>query len=293
MLISLLFFFLVGGGTSFIVAITKPLVDVQVVEIQNVLASEQELMLDLNVRAVNPNLFPVVIDDIDVNIFAKSRYVGTERFWRDHESDVARFGRAGRRKRADIARTARCVGEADCKYNSTLNQLTFSRGGVDKGTDPIPNDPAGDQQTMLIGRVFRLDSTLTFEASPWNHEYSTSKGQIRLARPGNTTEKGGTERWERVLQHPFELIVAGVIQYQLPLSSRFHSSSISSSIKVTPDSDDDTGDPKHTPEKNDTVSISMPKLHRRTTPFSMAVPEGETLKAVRSLIAMTRRAFVA
>ncbi|OJJ58462.1 hypothetical protein ASPSYDRAFT_89210 [Aspergillus sydowii CBS 593.65] len=292
-LISLLFFFLVGGGTSFIVAITKPLVDVQVVEIQNVLASEQELMLDLNVRAVNPNLFPVVIDDIDVNIFAKSRYVGTERFWRDHESDVARFGRAGRRKRADIARTARCVGEADCKYNSTLNQLTFSRGGVDKGTDPIPNDPAGDQQTMLIGRVFRLDSTLTFEASPWNHEYSTSKGQIRLARPGNTTEKGGTERWERVLQHPFELIVAGVIQYQLPLSSRFHSSSISSSIKVTPDSDDDTGDPKHTPEKNDTVSISMPKLHRRTTPFSMAVPEGETLKAVRSLIAMTRRAFVA
>ncbi|KAL4783622.1 vacuolar segregation subunit 7-domain-containing protein [Aspergillus varians] len=287
-LISLLFFLLVGGGTSFIVAITKPLLDVQVLEIQNVLASEQELMLDLNVQAINPNLFPVVIDDIDVNIFAKSRYVGTESLWRDQESDPARFGRAERRKRADMARTARCADDIDCKNDDLIDQLIQPRGGVDKGTDPIPSDPAGDQQTMLIGRVFRLDSTLTFEASPWNHESSTSKGQIRLARPGNTTEKGGTERWERVLQHPFELIVAGVVQYQLPLSSRFHSSSISSSIRVTPDGDDDNGDS----QKNGTVGVFMTKPFHRSPP-NTAISEGETLKAVRALITMTRRAFVA
>jgi hypothetical protein len=253
-LISLLFFLLVGGGTSFIVAITKPLLDVQVLNIQNVLASEQELMLDLNVQAINPNIFPVVVDDIDVNIFAKSRYVGSDKFWRDHGSDSARLGVAERRKRADVTRTARCTDSLDCEYNGLLNQLTpYADGGVDKGTDPIPDDPAGDPQNMLIGRVFRLDSTLTFEASPWNHEPSTSKGQIRLARPGNTTEKGGSERWERVLQHPFDLIVAGVIHYQLPLSSRFHSASISSSIRVTPDGDINNGDPDHTPDTNETV----------------------------------------
>ncbi|KAL4916937.1 vacuolar segregation subunit 7-domain-containing protein [Aspergillus aurantiobrunneus] len=290
-LISLLFFLLVGGGTSFIVSITKPLLDVQVLDIQNVLASEQELMLDLNVQAINPNLFPVVIDDIDVNIFAKSRFVGTESFWRDHGSDLARFGRSERRKRAEITRTARCADGIGCKDDGLLDQQAQPGGGVDKGTDPIPSDPAGDQQTMLIGRVFRLDSALTFEASPWNHEPSASKGQIRLARPGNTTEKGGTERWERVLQHPFELIVAGVVQYQLPLSSRFHSSSISSSIKVTPNGDDENA-----PKKNETVSISMTKPFRRSspsTPPSTAVLEGETLKAIRALITMTRRAFVA
>ncbi|KAL4925929.1 putative phospholipid metabolism enzyme regulator [Aspergillus undulatus] len=279
-LISLLFFLLVGGGTSFIVAITKPLVDVQVLEIQNVLASEQELMLDLNVEAVNPNIFPVVVDNIDVNIFAKSRYVGTEQFWRDYGPDDARLGRAERRKRADITRTARCAGDIDCENDYMVDQMTRSHGkggGVDKGTDPIPSDPAGDQQTMLIGRVFRLDSTLTFEASPWNHEPSTSKGQIRLARPGNGTEKGGTERWERVLQHPFELIVAGVVKYQLPLSSRFHSSSISSSIKWTPDDggDDDNGDKKH--KKDETVSISMTQPFRRDLPNTVT-PEGETLR---------------
>ncbi|KAL4942023.1 hypothetical protein BDV06DRAFT_212193 [Aspergillus oleicola] len=294
-LISLLFFLLIGGGTSFIVAITKPLVDVQVLEIQNVLASEQELMLDLNVQAVNPNLFPVVIDDIDVNIFAKSRYVGTEQFWRDYAAESARLGRAERKKRADITRTTRCADDIDCEYNGLVDQMTRPKsknGGVDKGTDPIPSDPAGDQQTMLIGRVFRLDSTLTFEASPWNHEASTSKGQIRLARPGNTTEKGGTERWERVLQHPFELIVAGVVQYQLPLSSRFHSSSISSSIKWTPDDGDGDDDGDHKHKKNETVALYSPDLSRRSLPDA-AVPEGETLKAIRSLITKTRQVFVA
>ncbi|KAL2872294.1 putative phospholipid metabolism enzyme regulator [Aspergillus lucknowensis] len=293
-LISVLFLLLVGGGTSFIVAITKPLLDVKVLEIQNVLASEQELMLDLNVQAVNPNLFPVVIDDIDVNIFAKSRYVGTDKFWRDHDSDLTRFPRLERRRRADIARTARCADGLVCDNAAGLSdQLTHTQdGGVDKGTDPIPDDPAGDPQTMLIGRVFRLDSALTFEASPWNHAPSTSKGQIRLARPGNSTEKGGTERWERVLQHPFELIVGGVVQYQLPLSSRFHSASISSSIKVTPDGDVGDDDPDRTPGKNETAGVSTTKLYRQNLP-NTGVPEGETLKAVRTLMTMTRRAFVA
>ncbi|KAL4875722.1 vacuolar segregation subunit 7-domain-containing protein [Aspergillus karnatakaensis] len=291
-LISLLFFLLVGGGTSFIVAITKPLVDVEVLNIQNVLASEQELMLDLNVQAINPNIFPVVVDDIDVNIFAKSRYVGSEKFWRDHEFD-ARLGVAERRKRADVARMARCT-DIDCERDGLIDQLTsHSKGGVDKGTDPIPDDPAGDPQTMLIGRVFRLDSTLTFEASPWNHDPSTSKGQIRLARPGNTTEKGGTERWEKVLQHPFDLIVAGVIQYQLPLSSRFHSASISAGIKVTPDGDGDIDNGN--PDKNETATVSVARrsFDRIDTPAATALPEGETLKAIRALIASTRRAFVA
>ncbi|CBF70698.1 hypothetical protein AN5857.2 [Aspergillus nidulans FGSC A4] len=290
-LISLLFVLLVGGGTSFIVAITKPLLDVQVVDIQNVLASEQELMLDLNVQAINPNLFPVVIDDINVDIFAKSRYVGTDQFWREDAPSLARLARVERKKRADVTHTTHCTDGLDCESNGLVGQVGRwkPKGGVDKGTDPIPSDPAGDHQTMLIGRVFRLDSTLTFEASPWHYEPSTSKGQIRLSRPGNSTEKGGTERWERVLQHPFELIVAGAVQYQLPLSSRFHSSSISSSIRVTPDGDDDSDGEKQDSNEGETVSIAVSGESLPNT----ALPGGETLKAIRALTTKTHRAFVA
>ena len=204
LIISFVLMLLIGGSTTFIIAVTKPLLDLEVTAVQNVLASEQEIMLDLNVQAANPNLFPVAVDDLDVNIFARSRFVGTDGFWR---------------------------------------RLASSRGGgVDHGTDPMkPSDPVRDSQTMLLGRVFLFDSPVVFEPSPWNSAISSSMGQIRLARPGNKTEEGGTERWERVLQHPFELIVRGVVKYQLALSSRVYSSPISSSVKVTPDDEDHSG----------------------------------------------------
>ncbi|CAG8210141.1 unnamed protein product [Penicillium olsonii] len=253
-IIFLLLLIVAGGATSFIVAATQPLLDVQVIAIQNVLASEQELMLDLNVQAVNPNLFPVTIDDTDVNIFAKSGYVGTDKFWREHGAeDLDNFPRVEQsRRRWQLSRAVRCMGSVDClKEAMGGHTAPHASDGVDKGTDP-PEDPEGDPKSMLLGRVFRFDSPLSFESSPWNHRTSSSKGQIRLNRPGNKTETGGTERWERVLQHPFELTVRGVVKYQLPLSSRYLSASISSSIKVVPDTED-----PDTPDKgNQTARIT-------------------------------------
>lgn len=265
----LMLLIIVGGVTSFIVAATKTLLDVQVVAVQNVLASEQEIMLDLNVEALNPNIFPVTIDDTDINIFAKSRYVGTDKFWRDHGSDeeLDRFPRVEQsRRRWHLSQVVRCLGNMDCVRDavSRQSQSPHTRDGVDRGTDPI-TDPEGDSQTMLLGRVFRFDSPLSFEASPWNWAPSTSKGQIRLPRPGNKTEEGGSERWERVLQHPFDLIVRGVVKYQLPLNSRYHSSSISSSVRVIPDNETQPPtdpDPTPTPPSNETARISLTK---RTT----------------------------
>jgi hypothetical protein len=260
-----------GGAASFITAATKTLLDVQVVAIQNVLASEQEIMLDLRVEAVNPNIFPVTIDDADVNIFAKSRYVGTESSWQENSSDVELY-RTPRveqsRRRWYLSRLVRCLGNTECVEEAMNGHSKGpSDGGVDKGTDPI-GDPEGDPQTMLLGRVFRFDSPLSFEASPWGHLMSTSKGQIRLARPGNKTESGGTERWERVLQHPFDLIVRGVVKYQLPLSSRFHSASISSTVRVIPDDDTHNPDsPDSTPPSNETAP-HLSLVRRTTTPSS-------------------------
>ncbi|KAK1141466.1 Vacuolar inheritance and morphology protein [Aspergillus melleus] len=301
--IGLLLLVVIGGATSFIVAITKPLLDVEVLAIQNVLASEQEIMLDLNVQAVNPNLFPVAIDDVDINIFAKSRFVGTDKFWRDHGSDGSQFPRIeASKKRSELARLARCSGSgaADCLVNETRSNdpIMHTRDGVDKGTDPIPSDPAGDPQTMLLGRVFRFDSPLTFESSPWNHSPSVSQGQIRLARPGNKTEEGGTERWERVLQHQFDLIVRGVVKYQLPLSSRLHSASVSSSVKVTPDSngnDPEDGDnPNPSPGGNETASISTTRLYRRDLPRPRRLDIRQSaIESVRARFGMAGRVFTA
>lgn len=154
----------------------------------------------------------IQINDLDVNIFAKSKHVGTKQ------------------RRGGLA----------------------SSGGVDEGNDPIA-DPEGDSQIMLLGRIFEFDSPLIFEASPLRHHSQSSVGELRLSNPGNETEEGGTERWEKVIKHPFELIVRGVLKYQLPLSSRIRTASIRASVIVHPDEGvDTTSTPRisetHTPD---------------------------------------------
>lgn len=203
------------GIATFVMAVNRPMMDVSIKHIQNVLASEQEIMLDLHVEAVNMNLFAITVSDLDVNLFAESPYVGTTEEWKGGE------------------KTLRWVKRGN--YWPPWQ----SQDGVDEGTDPI-DDPEPGTQKMLLGRIFEFDSPLVFDASPVRRIRSSSVGEIRLAKPGNQTEEGGSARWERVLQHPFDLIVRGVIKYQLPLSSKSRSAKIGSRIKVLPS--DDTGD---------------------------------------------------
>lgn len=211
MLLSVLLIIFGTGGLLF--ATTKPMYDVAVQEIQNVIASELELMFDLSVSATNPNVMAVTIMDMDVNVFAKSRYVSADVV----EQSKSRSVRRSRSRLQDQPMQTR---------NSTRDN-----GGVDEGTDPIDEDP----QTMLLGRIFHFDSPLTFDGSPIRRLAQNSSGEVRLQRPGNRGEAGGSERWERVLQHPFELIVKGILKYELPLNGKVVTASIGSSITVKPE----------------------------------------------------------
>ena len=226
LLLVTLFLFICSGIGTFVMAVNRPLLDVEIRKIINVLASEEELMLDLDVEAVNPNLFAVTVTDLDVNIFAQSPYVGTHMDWhRQHPGSGLRLSIAERRVR---------------QTGWFWPDPTHADDGVDEGTDP--DDPEGAQK-MLLGRVTELDSPLTFEPAPIRRTSSSSVGEIRLQKPGNKTEVGGSERWERVLLHDFDLIVRGVIKYQLPLSSKVRSVKVGGRKIVHPDSEDkETGD---------------------------------------------------
>lgn len=213
---------LVAGAVGFLFATTKPLYAVEAREIQNVLASEQEIMLDLLVQAINPNIIAVTVADMDVNIFAKSKYVGTDRWWREHHQFWS--ADAKRRRRRPISSEEKSLAPTHRTYSTLDDDLT----------DPI-EDPERDSQTMLLGRIFHFDSGLTFEGSSLKRHLHFSVGELRLAKPGNKTEAGGTERWERVIQHPFELIVRGILRYTLPLSSHVHTAPVGVSVIVHPE----------------------------------------------------------
>lgn len=238
-LLAVMVILVVGGGVGFLFATSKPLQDVTVLAIENVLASEQELMMDLCVEGINPNIMAVSIAELDVNVFAKSRYVGTDKLWREHswEAAVAQ-NRATRKQRHRM-------GENFPDYDHVgpqADNVVHTSDGVDHGTDPISDPDDLDPQTMLLGQISEFDSPLIFDSSPFAHEAHNVSGAVRLMKPGNKTEDGGTERWERVIQHPFELIVRGVLQYQLPISSRTHKIPMGVRVQVDPkDSLDDKG----------------------------------------------------
>jgi hypothetical protein len=114
---------------------------------------------------------------------------------------------------------------------------------------------------MLLGHVYQLDSPLTFDGSFWRRHTRYSTASLRLNKPGNQTELGGTERWERVLRHPFELIVRGVLKYQIPLGGSKHTASVSSSILVQPERGIDD------PDEEFKIKSSLPKFRlARFTP---------------------------
>lgn len=224
-LLGLIVLVLCVAVATFVVGLNQPLLSVKVRHLQNVLATEQELMLDMHVDAINTNIFAITVSDLDVNVFAESAFVGTPSEWRSGQRNLRWAKRQG--------------ASEDVGYEFHWPWEPVSpNDGVDEGTDPI-DEPEPGMQKMLLGRVLEFDSPLVFDASPIRRARSTSIGEIQLAQPGNQTEVGGSDRWERVLQHPFDLIVRGVVKYQLPLSSKTRSVKIASRAKVKPESDEE------------------------------------------------------
>lgn len=200
----------ISGAIGFMFATSQPLTNIELIGMNNVLASEQELMLDITVKAKNPNVVVVAIDSADIEVFAKSPHAGTDSEWWRRPHDSGTFS-ARRRKR------------------------TNPKTREDPTVDPPLDDNAPN---MRLGTIRKFDSPLSFEGSFFHQGVSSSTGAVRLHRPGNGTD-GGSERWERILDDEFDLILKGVLKYSLPLSQRIRSVAISGRTHVKPNSAND------------------------------------------------------
>ncbi|KXL47799.1 hypothetical protein M433DRAFT_60344 [Acidomyces richmondensis BFW] len=241
------------SAVAFLAMSNRPMYDVKIRRIQNVLASEQEIMLDLLVGAVNPNVLGITVSNMDVNVFAKSKHVGNSPLHFDRSATLVSLPSNRPRTRRDSSPAANDGNSNPWQDLSGRRHGLATNGGVDHGTDPPEDDDLEkDAQTMLLGRIFHFDQALMFEASPIKRHPHFSLGEVRLAQPGNETETGGSARWETVLKYPFELIVRGVLKYQLPVSNRMQSVSVGASVVVHPeDGVDDAGNMRVEPINHD------------------------------------------
>ncbi|CAI6100554.1 unnamed protein product [Clonostachys chloroleuca] len=205
LVLTMMFLLVITGAIGFMFATSQPMTDIEIVSINNVVTSKQVLMFDVTVKAHNPNIVVVTIDQANLEIFAKSEHGGE-----DDDGDWWRMPRRG-------------------------------HGGVHTLDDPINDPPTDDDDSrpnVLLGRITEFDSPLTFEGSLFHKGTSSSTGEMQLTNPGNGTN-GGSERWERIYQDEFDLIVKGVVKYTLPLSARVRSATVSGRQLVKPNSAND------------------------------------------------------
>jgi hypothetical protein len=205
----------ITGAIGFMFATSQPMTGIEIVRIQNVVTSEQVIMFDLTVKAHNPNIVVVTVDQANFEIFAKTEHAGTDSDWWKRPVDD----------------------------HGDLHALD------DPVNDPPVDDPDDDDSkpNVLLGRITEFDSPLTFEGSLFHRGTSSSTGQMQLEHPGNSTS-GGSERWERIYQNEFDLIVKGVVKYSLPLSARVRSATVSGRTHVKPNSANDPS-----PKPNNTI----------------------------------------
>jgi Vac7-like protein len=238
---------LIFGVVCFLFAMSKPLMDVSIIEINNVIASEQELMIDLVVQAMNPNLVPITISNLDVNAFAKSKYVGSEKWWREHGREPA-----GNDTDALIPSQAQRTKQRLLRRRP-LSKITRRDADIiisDPPSEPPSNDPSAGKQTMLLGHILKFDNPLIFDGSFWRRQPHYSTGSLRLSKPGNHTEAGGTERWERVLKHDFDLQIRGVLTYTIPLGGRTVNNPVNGITTIKGNGDDEE-DPDNSGEDDE------------------------------------------
>ncbi|KAF7550973.1 hypothetical protein G7046_g7845 [Stylonectria norvegica] len=203
LVLAMMLMLLVAGAIGFMFATSQPMTGIEITAIHNVVTSEQVLMFDVTVKAHNPNIVVVTIDQANLEIFAKSEHAGTDSDWWDRPRGPK-------------------------EIDSMENDPPLDDG--DDDDDLKPN--------VLLGRIMEFDSPLTFEGSLFHQGTSSSTGEMQLAYPGNATS-GGSKRWERIFQNEFDLIIKGVVKYSLPLSTRVRSATVSGRKTIKPNSAND------------------------------------------------------
>lgn len=202
LVLTMMLLLVITGAIGFMFATSQPMSDIEILSIHNVVTSEQVLMFDLTVKAHNPNIVVVTVDQANLEIFAKSEHAGQDSDWwtMPHGPDKIHI------------------------KDDPIN-------------DPLPGDDES-KPNVLLGRITEFDSPLTFEGSLFHKGTSSSTGEMQLGYPGNGTS-GGSERWERIYQDEFDLIVKGVVKYSLPLSARVRSATVAGRTQVKPNSAND------------------------------------------------------
>lgn len=242
-----------GFLMGFLLATNKPMHGLNVSRVFDVLVSDDELLFDVVIEAVNPGYLSIEVSDLDLDVFARSSYLLDEVA---SSSDAATVATAdsnkpgfqitpsmmflGNIKHFDAPLTFR-GGMFSKKAQKAVGQLklvhpgrntTSSSNGESDGANGETRGLAGIELTQWLGSIVPIlskehDETVTGNSiNSKQHEKPGALNEYASVAKDEGVDRG-QEKWTRINVHPFDMIIRGVLKYQLPLGSTVKTASIS------------------------------------------------------------------
>ncbi|QLG72527.1 hypothetical protein HG535_0D02350 [Zygotorulaspora mrakii] len=197
----------VGFILGFLLATNKELQDFNIIIIDNILSSADELLFDITATAFNPGFFVLQIQDVNLDIFAKSAYIGKTKELQDEDKPPA--------------------------------METLKLGTVYKLETPLKF--AGG----FIKRNYDVSVSSVKLLDPGAKLDSPEDNESRFLSPGQDKDDE-TKKWRSLIKHDYDLIFRGNMKYKIPFFRSEKSIAVQGSVEVHPDKDDDDQNTSHT-----------------------------------------------
>ncbi|AET38786.1 Vac7p Ecym_3293 [Eremothecium cymbalariae DBVPG len=224
-----------GFISGFLLATNKELHDFQITLIDNVLVSTDELVFDVSVSSFNPGFFTIGVQDVDLDIFAKTAHL-------DDPDNGAVSGDQGKSHGSSyetillgtvysLESPLRFPGglfsRNHCESMSSIKLLhPGATDNEDEGTSPLPVDPT--YPTSASTSPSTLPSTTT---SVMHHKENNIK--LPLGSSGKKTENDA-EKWKTLIRYDFDLIIRGSMKYNVPFFKSEKSVVVQAQVNVDP-----------------------------------------------------------
>lgn len=218
--ISIVFFLLFLGFISgFVLATNKELQSLKIMEVNNVIVSQEELVFDMIVSAFNPGLMAISINDVQIDIFAKTQFIsGSDINVKSSETvllgsidklEIPLYFQGGFLNRKKDSSLTEVKVLDPCSYDDNNgNHRDGDEDNDDGNNNHTPNKPDNN------GDFDGDDDFEYFSHIPLKHTPDP--------------------RWLNISKNPFDLIVRGAMIYKLPFSSQNHTMSVSFTGYIDP-----------------------------------------------------------
>lgn len=176
-----------GFILGFLLASNKELQDFNIVLIDNVLSSADELVFDVTVSALNPGFLSIDVQNVDLDIFAKSSHV----------------------------QDRRSGGTDDNNDDDPPNQ----KETVLLGTAYMLETPLSFHGNLLLGKDYDVSVSsvkLLDPGAKQQQENDINYGPLTLLGMGLEQLEDDVAKWKNIIKHDYQLIVRGNMRYKVP-----------------------------------------------------------------------------